>query len=130
MAFDKTLFNGTLVLPSELISLGSAAFYGCWRLSGVAEIPENIVAIPSNLFYGCTGLEGIKLHKGVEVIESQAFYNCTGVYSIICEAKNPPTINSNTFSGVAKDNFTLEVPEASVARYKTFFSSISILSSI
>ena len=118
-AFSGTLFNGTLVLPSELISLGSSAFYGCWRLSGVVEIPENIVAIPSQLFYGCTGLEGIKLHKDVEVIESQAFYNCTGVYSIVCEAKNPPTINSNSFNGVAKDNFTLEVPEESVARYRT-----------
>jgi hypothetical protein len=118
-AFGNTLFSGGIVLPSELISLGSQVFYGCWRLSGVVEIPENIVAIPSQLFYGCTGLEGIKLHKDIEVIEAEAFNNCTGVYSIICEAKNPPTINSNSFNGVAKDNFTLEVPEASVARYKT-----------
>ena len=118
-AFSNTLFNGNLKFPSELLSLGSSVFSGCWRLSGVVEIPENIVAIPSGLFNGCSGLEGIKLHKDVEVIESQAFYNCTGVYSIVCEAKNPPTINSNSFSGVAKDNFTLEVPEASVARYRT-----------
>ena len=118
-AFQHNLFNGTLVLPSELISLGSSVFYGCWRLSGVVEIPKNIVAIPSLLFYGCTGLEGIKLHKDVEVIEAQAFQNCYGIYSIVSEAKNPPTINSNSFNGVAKDNFTLEVPEASVARYRT-----------
>lgn len=118
-AFQKTLFNGTLVLPSELISLGSSVFSDCWRLSGIVEIPENIVAIPSELFYGCSGLEGIKLHKDVEVIESRAFYNCTGVYSIVCEAKNPPTITSSSFNGVAKDNFTLEVPEASVAIYRT-----------
>ena len=117
-AFQNTLFNGTLVLPSELISLGSSVFSGCWRLSGVVEIPENIVAIPSQLFYACTGLEGVKLHKDIEVIESQAFYNCSGIYSIVSEAKNPPTINSNSFSGVAKDNFTLEVPEASVNLYK------------
>ena len=118
-AFAYTLFQGTLVLPSELVSLGSSTFCSCKRLSGVVEIPENIVAIPSKLFYDCSGLEGIKLHKDVEVIESQAFYNCTGVYSIVCEAPNPPTINSNSFGGVAKDNFTLEVPEASVARYRT-----------
>ena len=117
-AFKETEFSGVLVLPSELISLGSSAFNGCWRLSGVVEIPENIVAIPSQLFYGCTGLEGVKLHKDVEVIESQAFYNCSGIYSIVSEAKNPPTINSNSFNGVAKDNFTLEVPEASVNLYK------------
>ena len=117
-AFQSTTFNGTLVLPSELISLGAAAFYGCWRLNGVVEVPENIISVPSAVFYGCTGFEGIKLHKDVEVIESQAFYNCTGVYSIVCEAKNPPTINADSFNGVAKDNFTVEVPEASVNLYK------------
>lgn len=117
-AFYGCSFNGTLVFPSEIISLGSAAFRGCWRLTGVVEIPENIISIPSDLFSGCSGLEGIKIHKDVEVIEASAFYDCTGVNSIICEAKNPPTINSNSFNGVSKDNFTLEVPEASVNLYK------------
>ena len=118
-AFYSTLFNGTLVLPSELVSLGTSVFYGCTRLSGVVEIPENIIAIPSQLFCACSALEGIKLHKDVEVIESSAFGSCSGVYSIVCEAKNPPTINSSSFAGVAKDNFTLEVPEESVAKYRT-----------
>ncbi len=117
-AFSNTQFNGTLVLPEELISLGSSVFSGCWRLSGVVTIPSNIVAIPSSLFSGCTGLEGVVLHKDVEVVESQAFYNCYGITSLVCKAKNPPTINSNSFNGVAKDNFTVEVPEASVTQYK------------
>ena len=117
-AFSRTTFNGALVLPKELISLGSSAFNACWRLSGVVEIPENIISVPQSVFSGCTGLEGIKLHKDIEVIEASAFNNCTGVYSIVCEAKNPPTINVNSFNGVAKDNFTLEVPEASVNLYK------------
>lgn len=117
-AFSNTLFNGTLVLPSELVLLGEGAFYGCWRLSGVVEIPENIIVIPSYGFSQCTSLEGIKLHKDVEVIGSEAFYNCTGFNSIVCEATNPPTIESDSFNGVAKDNFTLEVPEASVNQYK------------
>ena len=117
-AFDNTEFNGALVLPSELISLGSSSFGGCWRLSGVVEIPENIVAIPSGLFHDCTGLEGVRLHKDVEVIGAGAFTNCFGVYSIVCEAENPPTINQDSFNGMAKDNFTVEVPEASVNLYK------------
>ena len=118
-AFGNNLFNGTLVLPSELISLGTSVFSGCWRLSGVIEIPSNIVAIPSNLFSDCSGLEGVVLHKDVEVIEEGAFSDCSGIYSIVCKAKNPPIINSNSFNGVAKDNFTVEVPEASVAQYRT-----------
>ena len=117
-AFANTEFNGTLILPKELISLGSSVFSGCWRLSGVVEIPQNIVAIPSQLFYDCSMLEGVILHKDVEVIESQAFYNCYGINSIVSKAKNAPTVASNSFSGVAKDNFTIEVPEESVKKYQ------------
>lgn len=117
-AFANTEFNGTLVLPKELASLGSSAFSGCWRLSGIIELPENIIAVPSYLVGGCSGIEGVVLHKDVEVIESNAFSNCFGITSIVCKAKNPPTVNSNSFNGVAKDNFTVEVPEASVKKYE------------
>ena len=117
-AFKNTEFNGTLILPKELISLGSNVFEGCWRLSGVVEIPQNIVAIPSSLFYNCKNIEGIVLHKDVEVIESSAFANCYYVSSIVSKAKNAPTIASNSFSGVAKDNFTIEVPEESIKKYQ------------
>ena len=117
-AFAETLFNGTLVLPKELISLGSYVFRDCNRLSGVVEIPENIVAVPPGLFCGCRGIEGVRIHKGVEVIGSKSFYDCYGITSIVSEAKNPPTIGSDSFSGVAKDNFAIEVPEASVNLYK------------
>lgn len=117
-AFADTRFNGTLILPKELISLGASAFSGCMRLSGVVEIPENIVAIPSQLFYDCKNIEGIVLHKDIEVIEAQAFANCFYVSSIVSKAKNPPTIASSAFSGVAKDNFTIEVPEESIKKYQ------------
>ena len=117
-AFANTEFNGTLILPKELISLGSAVFSDCWRLSGVVEIPENIVAIPTQLFYNCKNIEGIVLHKDVEVIESEAFANCYYISSIVCKAKNVPTIASNSFNGVAKDNFTVEVPEESIKKYQ------------
>ena len=118
-AFQFTQFNGNLILPSELISLGSSVFHGCSRLSGVIEIPSSIVAIQSLLFASCTSLEGIILHKDVEVIEDNAFASCSGLNSIVCKAKNPPVINANSFRGVAKDNFTVEVPEASVTQYRT-----------
>ena len=117
-AFAQTEFNGTLILPKELISLGSSVFTGCWRLSGVVEIPENIVVIPSGLFAACSNIEGVVLHKDVEVIESSAFANCYYISSIVSKAKNAPTIASNSFSGVAKDNFTVEVPEESVKKYQ------------
>lgn len=118
-AFKSTLFNGNLNLPKGLVSIGTRVFYRCWRLSGVVTIPSNVAAIPSEIFCDCTGLEGVVLHRDVEVIESGAFQNCYGITSLVCNAKNPPVINSNSFSGVAKDNFTVEVPEASIAQYRT-----------
>ena len=117
-AFANNLFNGNLVFPSELVSFGEEAFNYCWRLSGIVEVPENVIALPARLFAGCQGLEGVKLHKDVEVIGASAFENCYGITSFICEAKNPPSISADTFNGVAKDNFTIEVPEASVNKYK------------
>ena len=117
-AFSYNDFTGTLVLPKELVSLGEGVFEGCSRLSGIIEVPTNIISIPSDLFEGCSSLDGIRLHKNIETIGANAFYNCTGISSIVSDAKNPPVINYNSFSGVAKDNFTLEVPEASVPLYK------------
>ena len=118
-AFLGNMFNGTLVLPSELISLGVSAFHDCRRLTGVVEIPSNIVAIPEYLFASCIGLEGVVLNKDVEAIGAGAFANCVGLYSIVCDAKKPPLIDASSFHEVAKDNFTVEVPEASVAQYRT-----------
>ena len=118
VAFASTDFNGTLILPKELISLGSGAFGGCWRLSGIVEIPENIVAIPPQLFEHCKNIEGVVLHKDVEVVGSQAFVDCYNISSIVCKAKNAPTIASDSFNGVAKDNFTVEVPEESIKKYQ------------
>lgn len=117
-AFAYNNFSGTLNLPKGIISLGAGAFSNCTRLSGVATIPSNISTIPSSLFEQCTSLEGVLLHKNIEAIGSSAFKNCYYITSIVCEAKNPPIIESNSFSGVAKDNFTVEVPEASVAQYR------------
>lgn len=117
-AFAYNNFSGTLNLPKGIISLGAGAFSNCTRLSGVATIPSNISTIPSSIFEQCTSLEGVLLHKNIEAIGSSAFKNCYYITSIVCEAKNPPIIASNSFSGVAKDNFTVEVPEASVAQYR------------
>ena len=117
-AFCDNEFSGTLVFPSELLSLGESAFSGCWRLSGIVEIPENITALPTSVFSGCSSLQGVRLHNDVEVIGSNAFSNCYGITSIISDAKNPPVISPDSFNGVAKDNFTIEVPEESVNRYR------------
>ena len=116
-AFEGTTFSGELVLPKNLSSIGSLAFWRCSNLTGVVKIPENVLVIGRLCFADCKQLEGVILPKGLEQIQSGAFSGCYQLGSITSHALVPPTVASDAFNGVAKDNFTVEVPEASVNDY-------------
>lgn len=117
-AFAGNDFSGTLVLPSSLVSLGEMAFQGCSRLSGVLEIPESLYALNQTVFEGCSNLEGIVFPSTLTSIGANAFNGCTSIASIVCYAEQPPVIvSTNAFNGVPKDNFSIEVPEASINEY-------------
>ena len=118
-AFANTLFSDQIILPQELATLGQGAFSGCWRLSGIVEFPKDLLVVPHSLFKGCSNLEGVKFHKDIEVVEADAFNGCYGINLIVCDSKNPPVAHTSSFSGVQKANFTVEVPENSIAKYRT-----------
>lgn len=50
--------------------------------------------------------------------EGGAFSNCFGIGSIVCKGTIPPYVQPGAFNGVAKDNFTLEVPESAIPLYQ------------
>jgi hypothetical protein len=116
-AFGNNLFSGELKLPESLAVIGDSAFSYNVRLSGTIEIPQDVTTISSGLFEGCSQLEGIVFHKNTDRINEGAFAGCYQLNSIVCKSIVPPTIDASAFSGVAKDNFVVEVPESSVADY-------------
>lgn len=118
-AFIYNMFSGELKLPSSLQGLGSNAFVGCSRISGTLEIPENITAIKECTFASCRSIEKLVLPSTMDVIQSGAFQDCYGLGSIVCNAVNPPYVESGAFDGVSKSNVVVEVPEASLASYRT-----------
>lgn len=118
-AFTGNQFSGTLKLPVSLSVIKSGAFSYNVRLSGVLEIPEGVSLIADNAFAYCTQLEGVILPKSVEAINAGAFENCYQLNRIVSMAATPPFAHSTAFNGVPKDNFTVEVPDASVASYQT-----------
>lgn len=117
--FDNNEFSGELILPKNLVNIGESAFAGNWRLTGTLEIPEDVANIGAGAFESCRNLEKIILSSSLEFIGNDAFEDCFGINSIVCKGTMPPDIQSGAFNGVAKDNFTVEVPESAVSLYQS-----------
>lgn len=117
-AFCNNDFSGTLTLPSTHTHIGSNAFAYNWRLMGILDIPQEVESIGENAFSNCKMLEGIIFPESMETIRQGAFNECYGINSIICKGTMPAHIESGAFDGVAKDNFTLEVPESAISQYQ------------
>lgn len=126
-AFFGCDFSGVLHLPSNLRSIGDKAFAYNWRIMGVLEFPEGIQSIGAGAFAHCRSLEGLIFPESLENIRYEASYfedggafqGCYGIGSIVSKSEIPPYVQPGAFDGIAKDNFTLEVPESSVTQYTT-----------
>ena len=118
-AFNQCDFSGELVLPKSLRSIGNTAFKNNWRLMGNVEFPEGMQSIGEEAFSHCRMLEGLIFPESLESIRNNAFNGCYGINSIVCKSVSPAHLYNSVFDGVAKDNFTLEVPESAIAQYQS-----------
>ena len=108
------------------MNIGGAAFACNKRLTGILEIPDNVLSIGSEAFANCGiqeiifpgSLESIHCNKSFGSGLGGAFANCFDVNKIVCKGMIPPYVQDGAFEGVAKDNFTLEVPESVVEQYR------------
>lgn len=125
-AFYNNDFSGELILPKHLSAIGDKAFAYNWRLMGILEFPEGLESIGAGAFAQCRSIEGLVFPESMETIryeasyndEGGAFANCYGINSIVCKGTLPPYVQNGAFNGVAKDNFTLEVPESAISQYQ------------
>ncbi|MCM1297141.1 MAG: leucine-rich repeat protein [Muribaculaceae bacterium] len=118
-AFAYNNFSGTLVIPDNVIRIGNEAFRLNQRLVNTIEFPQSLLSIGQQAFDGCNQLQGIVLPKNLESVGEEAFRDCFMIGSIVCKGDNPALVVSGAFNGVAKDNFTLEVPESAILAYQT-----------
>lgn len=139
-AFFGCLFTGELVIPEGIIEIPSECFSGtnlshvifpgslkvigeesfnyAYRLNGVLNFPEGLVSIGRNAF-SYSQINSINFPSKLQIIDRDAFNGCSSLTNIICNAVEPPSVMQGAFDGVAKDNFTVEVPAQSMTRYKT-----------
>lgn len=132
-------FSGQLVIPEGVIELTKQTFYKCNfssvvfpstlkrinkdvfsdnNFSDELVFPDGFVSIGENAFSGCNGITALTFPSSMQTVGPKAFMGCFGISNITSSAIEPPTVQSGAFDGVAKDNFTVEVPAQSVKRYQ------------
>ena len=81
----KLYLNGelveNLVIPAEVTSIKSQAFYGYTYLKSVT-IPDSVTSIGWRAFCKCDSLESVSLGNGVTTIGNGAFGNCSSLKNI------------------------------------------------
>ncbi len=107
-----------VVLPSTLKKIEARAFSSNTICEDIV-IPEGCVVLNDDAFSGNSTIPSVEFPESLVSIGSNAFANCFGITKIVSHSTEPPTVQSNTFNGVGKDNLTLEVPEQSLIRYQT-----------
>lgn len=116
--FKYNMFS-SIKLPSSLKSIEKEAFCYCQALCEPVIIPEGVLSIGEGAFEWDTTIPSISFPSTLQTIGKQAFSNCYGISGMTVYAVEPPDVGVNAFAGVAKANFTVEVPEASLIRYQT-----------
>ncbi|MDE5585195.1 MAG: leucine-rich repeat protein [Muribaculaceae bacterium] len=132
----KGAFAGSKInhinIPTSLEIIPRDMLNGCLYLSDSIVIPNNVRRINQGAFLNCRNLQFIHIPAGVEVIggddsdmaweTGSTFSGCYSLDELRCDALEPPPLINDPFSGVGeqlhKDNFTLVVPEKSVALYQ------------
>ena len=85
-----------ILLPENLTSIGSYAFYNCSLTS--ITIPNSVTEIGKSAFSGCSSLISITIPNSVTSIGDEAFYNCSSLTSISIP-NSVTSIRSQAFYG-------------------------------
>ena len=138
--FDGSGFSGELILPEGILEIPSRSFFYCGfssisfpsTLKRIEEnafngnysvieplvLPEGVIFIGDFAFGGCRYIPSLEFPSTLQSIGMGAFGDDYNVSSIVCNAIEPPSVGASAFGGIAKDNFTVEVPDESVVRYQ------------
>ena len=142
--FYRSGFSGELIIPEDIITIPQSCFFCCpfnsihfpstlkkieanaFKIDGGIKcsleslaLPEGLLSIGSEAFFAQKAIISLSLPSTLQYIGSRSFCSCNYISRITVSAIEPPSVQSGAFDGVAKDNFTVEVPAQSLQRYQT-----------
>lgn len=129
---ETIYYRGTLAQWAS-ISIGNYVFRSSYNASSIilnanyatsngdlliyANFPEGTTVVKQNAFYYARCIATLTIPSTMSTIGANAFYSCTNLQKITVNRVTPPTIQSNTFSGVSTDIEVL-VPCGTLAAYQ------------
>ncbi len=133
-AFASTKIS-SVVIPDNIVKMGDGVFLDCLHLRGVVKLPKKIERLCKFMFCGCSQLAEVVFPENLKFLEGGVFYGCTSLNKLVCNNMEPPICDyidagryhnysvileerADPFFGLAKSNFTLEVPKGSVDLYR------------
>ena len=106
----------SLTIPDDITALLQYCFRACESIKSLNL--NKVKTIGNYAFMACKQLKKIDIPDSVTSIGGSAFENCSNVYEIYCRATTPPTITSNTFSGVSA-GCVFYVPASALKAYQS-----------
>ena len=105
----------TIVLPKQLKTIGTQAFFACDKLQNIT-IPASVESIGAAAFSGCKGMTELTI-EGAPVIGEYAFARLLGLKTVKVNSKVPPKADVSSFYGVEPGSVKLIVPKGSEKAY-------------
>ena len=110
-AFHSRSRPERVVLPRNLQTIGSQAFYACRALRTLV-LPATVAQVGSGAFSACSGLEELTIEGRPELGEF-AFAGLSSLRTVRLLSATPPPACASTFEGLDRRRVKLEVPKGS-----------------
>lgn len=111
--YNNDYFTGDLVIPNSVSVIGNSAFENCEGFNGTLTLSNSLTDIGSYAFNGCRYITGdLVIPNSVAVIGASAFQSCLGFNGTLTLSNGLTVIEQSTFWGCSNLTGDLVIPNS------------------